>query len=134
MEMFKALSAVSVDNSIFRVGPQDNPWLLLGVSGPFLLHLFVLYSSKLGIPALGESFGMVRIATDVSSLPVGWHVHDHSHWFTPQVPLSIDDWVTVLAWAAPILLVDEILKAIGRWLYREERKGRGSRVDSNVAT
>jgi Ca2+-transporting ATPase len=37
------------------------------------------------------------------------------------VPLSIDDWVTVLAWAAPILLVDEILKAVGRWLYREER-------------
>jgi Ca2+-transporting ATPase len=60
MEMLKALSAVSVDNSLFRVGPQSNPWLLLGVSGPFLLHLFVLYSSKLGLPALGESFGMVR--------------------------------------------------------------------------
>jgi len=61
MEMLKALSAVSVDNSIFRVGPQSNKWLLLGVSGPFLLHLFVLYSSKLGLPALGESFGMVRL-------------------------------------------------------------------------
>lgn len=60
MEMLKALSAVSVDNSLLRVGPQSNPWLLLGVSGPFLLHLFVLYSSKLGLPALGESFGMVR--------------------------------------------------------------------------
>jgi P-type Ca2+ transporter type 2C len=61
MEMLKALSAVSVDNSIFRVGPQDNKWLLLGVSGPLLLHLFVLYSSKLGLPGLGESFGMVRL-------------------------------------------------------------------------
>ena len=60
MEMLKALSAVSVDSSLFRVGPQENPYLLLGVSGPFLLHLLVLYSSKLGLPALGESFGMVR--------------------------------------------------------------------------
>ena len=61
MEMLKALSAVSVDNSLLQVGPQNNPWLLLGVTGPFLLHLLVLYSSNLGFPALGESFGMVRI-------------------------------------------------------------------------
>jgi hypothetical protein len=27
-----------------------------------------------------------------------------------------------LAWAAPILLVDEILKAVGRYIYREDRK------------
>lgn len=61
MEMFKALAAVSVDTSIFRVGPQDNKWLILGVSAPFLLHLFVLYSSKFGLAGLGESFGMVRV-------------------------------------------------------------------------
>ena len=96
MEMLKALSAVSVDSSLLRVGPQSNPWLLLGVSVPFLLHLFVLYSSNLGLPALGESFGMV--------------------------PLSTDDWVTVLCWAAPILLVDEILKAVGRYINSEDRK------------
>jgi hypothetical protein len=39
-----------------------------------------------------------------------------------QVPLTLDDWGTIVAWAAPILLVDEILKAIGRWIYREERR------------
>jgi P-type Ca2+ transporter type 2C len=60
MEMFKALSAVSVDSSLLRVGPQSNPWLLLGVSCPFLLHLLVLYSANLGLPGIGESFGMVR--------------------------------------------------------------------------
>ncbi len=60
MEMLKALSAVSVDNSIFRVGPQSNKWLLLGVSGPFLLHLLVVYSSRIGLGGIGESFGLVR--------------------------------------------------------------------------
>ncbi|KAL7575259.1 hypothetical protein ACA910_001787 [Epithemia clementina (nom. ined.)] len=95
MEMLKALSAVSVDSSLLRVGPQSNPWLLLGVAGPLLLHVFVLYSPYVGLPALGESLGMV--------------------------PLSPSDWYTIAAWALPIILVDEILKAIGRWLYRKDR-------------
>jgi P-type Ca2+ transporter type 2C len=59
IEMVKALSAVSMDNSIFRVGPQTNPWLLLGVAVPLILHVMVLYSSKIGIPVLGESLGLV---------------------------------------------------------------------------
>ncbi len=63
MEMLKALSAVSVNDSLLRVGPQSNRWLLLGVSGPFLLHLLVLYSSRLGLSGLGESFGVVRDAS-----------------------------------------------------------------------
>lgn len=62
MEMLKALSAVSVDNSLFQVGPQQNKWLLVGVAGPFLLHLFVLYSSNFGLAGLGESFGMVSVS------------------------------------------------------------------------
>jgi len=100
MEMLKALSAVSMESSLLQVGPQSNRWLLLGVAGPFLLHLGVLYSSNLGLPALGESFGMV--------------------------PLSVENWITVLEWALPILLVDEVLKATGRWLKsRKERSAAG---------
>lgn len=101
MEMLKALSAVSVDQSLFRVGPQSNPWLLAGVAVPSLLHLGVLYSANLGFPKIGESFGMV--------------------------PLSLDNWVTVLSWAAPILIVEETLKAIGRWKYSEDSKQQSKR-------
>ena len=32
MEMLKALSAVSLDGSMFRIPPWRNPWLLLGVT------------------------------------------------------------------------------------------------------
>jgi P-type Ca2+ transporter type 2C len=94
MEMLKALSAVSVDNSLLKVGPQSNKWLLLGVAGPCLLHLLVVYSSKLGMGGLGDSFGLV--------------------------PLSWEDWRTVALWATPILLLDEILKAIGRRVNKEK--------------
>ena len=76
MEMLKALSAVSVDNSLLQVGPQSNKWLLLGVSGPFLLHLLVLYSSKFGLGGLGESFGLVGRWKDGSRLSV--HSETHS--------------------------------------------------------
>eukprot|EP00957_Ditylum_brightwellii_P112270 8559777-Ditylum_brightwellii.AAC.1 len=105
MEMFKALSAVSVNSSLITVGPQKNPWLLLGVAVPFLLHIIVLYSGALGVPALGDSFGMV--------------------------PLSLDNWITVLRWSAPIIIVDEVLKAIGRWVNKnKEEEMKQSRVPS----
>ena len=100
MEMFKALSAVSVDNSLIRVGPQKNGWLLLGVALPLLLHFAVVYSEKLGLPGLGESFGLV--------------------------PLSLENWITVLKWSAPILLVDEVLKAVGRSVNKERDEERAA--------
>jgi len=96
MEMFKALGCISVDNSIFKVPPTRNPWLILGVAVPFLLHLGLVYSEKLGIPALGESFGLQ--------------------------PLSSQDWIEVLKWSSPILILDEILKFIGRKIADKKTK------------
>eukprot|EP00535_Pseudo-nitzschia_heimii_P009346 CAMPEP_0197178932 /NCGR_PEP_ID=MMETSP1423-20130617/4044_1 /TAXON_ID=476441 /ORGANISM="Pseudo-nitzschia heimii, Strain UNC1101" /LENGTH=1166 /DNA_ID=CAMNT_0042628755 /DNA_START=221 /DNA_END=3721 /DNA_ORIENTATION=- len=111
MEMLKALSAVSVNESIFRVPPWKNRWLLLGVAGPFLLHLSVLYSAKLGLPGFGEAFGMV--------------------------PLTKDDWKAVLMWSSPILLVDELLKFVGRRLRSKEEKAAATaaapRIDRRAA-
>ncbi len=96
MEMFKALSAVSVDNSLLSVGPHRNPLLILGVTFPMMLHLLVVYSSDLGLKSLGESFGMVA--------------------------LSRENWISILRWSAPILIVEEVLKAIGRKVNKMEPK------------
>lgn len=60
IELFKALSAVSVDSSLFTIGPNKNPMLVLGVAVPFLVHVFLLYSSELGFSGLSKSFGLVR--------------------------------------------------------------------------
>jgi len=96
MEMLKALAAVSVDNSMLSVGPHKNPLLLLGVAVPMMLHVLVVNSSKFGLGGLGESFGMV--------------------------PLSKNEWISVLKWSAPILIVEETLKSIGRHLNRKPKK------------
>jgi hypothetical protein len=41
--------------------------------------------------------------------------------FKIQVPLSLDNWVTVLGWAAPIFIVDEVLKGVGRYLTAQKK-------------
>merc|ERR1711988_908211 len=89
IEMFKALSAVSVDNSILRVPPWKNPYLLAGVALPSLIHFSVLYH-----PVMNKIFGVT--------------------------PLDQDQWKRILIWAAPIVLVDEVLKLIGRILKSRE--------------
>lgn len=96
MEMFKALSAVSVDNSLLSVSPFQNPFLIVGVAVPLALHFAVVYSSHLGLQGLGESFGMVELSKE--------HIS------------------SVLKWSAPIILVDEVLKAIGRKIDKRKSK------------
>ena len=58
-ELLKALCTVSVNNSIFVVGPQRNPWLMLGVAVPFVLNLAIIYT-----PAFEKNFGLVPLSGD----------------------------------------------------------------------
>ncbi len=132
MELFKALSAVSVDSSLFVVGPFKNPWLVIGVTVPFLLHLAMVYSPKLGLPGLGKSFGLVRIITYHSTrLFRSQPIFNTPSSCPPQtsaskVPLSLRDWKTALKWSAPILIVEEVMKAIGRYRCQHEGKTQAS--------
>jgi len=87
-ELLKALSTVSVDSSLLKIGPQRNPILVLGVLVPFVIHLGILYSGSFGFASIADSFGVV--------------------------PLNVDQWMSVLLWSLPIVLVDEALKAYGR--------------------
>ncbi len=89
MEMLKALSAVSVDNSMLYVPPWRNGWLIAGVTLPSLLHLAMLYT-----PSACSMLGLE--------------------------PLTVEEWFTVLRFSIPILLVEEMLKAIGRRVSSEK--------------
>jgi len=108
IEMFKALSAVSIDSSLLSVGPHKNPYLVLGVIIPMLLHLAVVYSGDLGLPGLGDSFGVV--------------------------PLSKENWISVMKWSVPILLVEEMLKAVGRAFSRSNQEKRAADMITNRST
>ena len=56
IELFKALSAVSLDTSLRHIQPWQNKYLLPGVIIPFLLHLAVIY-----FPPLSRLFGLTQL-------------------------------------------------------------------------
>lgn len=58
IEMMKALSAVSLDNSLFKIPFWKNKWLLLGVTVPCLMHGAVMYT-----PVLANVFGLAPLTT-----------------------------------------------------------------------
>ena len=89
MEMLKAASAISVDESLLTMPFWRNKWLMAGIAAPTALHLLVTY-----VPKLGGVFGLA--------------------------PLTKSDWLSVLSFAAPVILVEELLKAQGRRLKRAE--------------
>lgn len=97
VEMLKAISAVSLDNSLIRVHPWRNPSLLVGVTIPYLIHLCIMY-----IPALSQILGIS--------------------------PLSKNEWKTVLLLSFPMLIIEEILKLIGRYFERVKL------IQQNIAT
>ena len=59
IEMLKALSAVSLESSLFTVQPWQNPWLIISVIIPLLLHALVLYT-----PSLNIVFGLSPLTTE----------------------------------------------------------------------
>ncbi|KAF8413369.1 hypothetical protein HHK36_001350 [Tetracentron sinense] len=83
IEMFNSLNALSEDNSLVRMPPWRNPWLLVAMSVSFGLHFLILY-----VPFLADVFGIV--------------------------PLSLNEWFLVILFSAPVVLIDEVLKLIGR--------------------
>ena len=85
IEMLKALSAISLNTSLFKLPPWKNPWLIVGVLVPFALHLMVLYT-----PTFSYIFGLNS--------------------------LSFDEWKIILSFALPIVILEEILKSVGRSL------------------
>jgi Ca2+-transporting ATPase len=87
IEMLKALSAVSLDSSLFTVPFWRNPYLIPGVALPFLLHLLAMY-----VPTISGIMGLS--------------------------PLTQKEWLVVLQFSLPILLVEEVLKAVGRSVSR----------------
>lgn len=83
IEMFNSLNALSEDNSLVRMPPWTNPWLLVAMSVSFALHCLILY-----VPFLANVFGVV--------------------------PLSLNEWLLVVLVSSPVILIDEVLKFVGR--------------------
>ncbi|KAG0497136.1 hypothetical protein HPP92_001827 [Vanilla planifolia] len=91
IEMFNSLNALSEENSLLRMPPWTNPWLLVAMVVSLSLHALILY-----VPFLAKVFGVV--------------------------PLNVKDWLLVILISAPVVLIDEVLKLVGRRLWSLEHK------------
>jgi Ca2+-transporting ATPase len=83
IEMLNALNAISEDNSLLRISPLVNPYLLLAITASVSVHMVIIY-----VPFLATIFGIA--------------------------PLNLKEWMLVMAFSSPVILVDEILKIFGR--------------------
>ena len=91
IEMFNSLNALSEDNSLVRMPPWRNPFLMVAMSVSFGLHFLILY-----VPFLADVFSIV--------------------------PLSLNEWILVILVSAPVILIDEVLKFVGRRRRRSSSK------------
>ena len=57
IEMFNSLNALSEENSLSKIPPWRNPWLLVAMSVSLGLHCLILY-----IPFLADVFGVVPLS------------------------------------------------------------------------
>ena len=92
IEMFNSLNALSEYNSLVKMPPWRNPWLLVAMTISFGLHCLILY-----VPFLANVFGIV--------------------------PLTLYEWLLVILVSAPVILIDEVLKFMGRsrrWVAKEK--------------
>lgn len=92
IEMFNSLNALSEDNSLIKMPPWRNPWLLVAMSVSFGLHCLILY-----VPFLSDVFNIV--------------------------PLSLSEWILVILLSAPVILLEELLKLLGRrqrWIGKQK--------------
>lgn len=66
-ELLKALSTISVNQSILKVSPFQNPYLIAGVSLPFIIHLIILYN-----PMLSTNFGVMPLSLEQWTEVILW--------------------------------------------------------------
>lgn len=114
IEMLKALSAVSLNASLVTVRPWQNPYLLAGVTLPILLHLAVMY-----LPPLSSLFGLSPLSVEEWKV-VTYHIYICNYLGSAVCFLnnfshySLCVYQIALMFALPVLLVEEVLKLIGR--------------------
>jgi Ca2+ transporting ATPase len=83
IELLNALNSVSENQSIFRMPPWLNMWLMGAFFLSLGLHFMILY---------------------VPPFPTIFQVTD----------LNMEEWMTVLKFSVPVMIIDEILKYVAR--------------------
>lgn len=91
IEMLNALNSLSENQSLLKMPPWRNKWLLAAIALSMAQHILILYT-----PLLAQTVFQIT-------------------------PLSFAEWIAVLKFSAPVILLDEILKAVSRTREKSRR-------------
>lgn len=112
VEMFNALNALSENSSIFVTRPSTNKWLIFTILSSIFLHLVIMY-----VPFFADLFSITPLGVppDVLASAPAWSI---------VVPTSFSEWGVILLCSSPVILIDEVLKAITRGSIEKEHRSR----------
>jgi P-type Ca2+ transporter type 2C len=116
IEMFNALNALSEDGSLLQMPPWCNPWLLVAITVSMGVHAMIMY-----VPWMATLFQITALDQQVRSHVVGsclWRL-----WICCCV-WGCQDWIVIVLFSFPVVLIDEVLKLIGRVKQAAELKAR----------
>lgn len=91
IEMFNAMNAISDEQSLLKITPFENFYLIAAIFFSMATHCMILY-----VPFFNEIFGIL--------------------------PLDASEWILVLAFSFPVVLIDEIIKFACRTILETENK------------
>jgi calcium-translocating P-type ATPase len=112
VEMFNALNAISENESVLTFPPYKNPWLILAVISSLTLHYIVLY-----VPWMCYMFNVAPLGVPGVDPR---HIENEKSWFL--VPTEFSEWKGIFVFSFPVMLVDEVLKAVTRYLQAHKKQ------------
>jgi Ca2+ transporting ATPase len=83
IEMLNAMNSLSENQSLIKMPPWTNMWLVGSMILSFALHFVILY-----VEVLSHTFQVI--------------------------PLNVTEWMTVMKFSIPVILLDEVLKFVAR--------------------
>lgn len=105
-----SLFSLSENQSLLRMPPWENIWLVGSICLSMSLHFLILYVEPLPVSSGGTQAG------DWLPLQQGWGLDKASVFqlIFQITPLNLTQWLMVLKMSLPVILMDETLKFVAR--------------------
>ncbi len=102
IEMCNAVNSLSENQSLVLMPPWINPILIAAMALSFSLHFMILYVDFFAVSSVS------RVFTTPSKYLICFQT------VFQVTPLSFAQWITVMKFSLPVILLDELLKFVAR--------------------
>jgi len=112
VHLFVFLISLSENQSLLRMPPWSNGWLLSAMTLSMSLHFMILYVDPLPV-RLSHLYFILFIIFNYISSPATIFLFQLQMVFK-LTHLNVEQWMVVLKLSFPVILIDELLKFVAR--------------------